>query len=151
MKNIFLLILCFAASIFTKTNAQLFAPPAAESSALSFSNTTAKATVDFMQALRADTYIKTSSKEKAALLTKLSQTTTASEVGEALVSLSKLIKGNKLKNGFNASVFVKKAASITTTNQANKMLLNLESGLTPDAFNSIWKMQRPNWLNEVKK
>lgn len=146
MKIIFL-FLCLSVSAFTKTHAQLVVRSASEASA---KTTTGKAISDLAHALKNDTYIKTAAKAKAALLTKSFTLTTPSEAGAALVSLSQMIKPAKFKSSFKAGIFGKTAASISTIKQANALLMNLESAMTPDAFNPIWKMQRASWLSTIK-
>ncbi len=111
---------------------------------------TAKALTELSFAIKQDAYQKIFFNEKKDFTSKSASTLTPKDAAQNITALIQFIKPSRFKTGFSIENFIKNVNSVTTLKQANNFIKTLEQGLTTSAFNPMWKMQRNNWLRELK-
>ncbi|MEO6230481.1 MAG: hypothetical protein ABJB11_13010 [Ferruginibacter sp.] len=102
--------------------------------------------------LKRNAFSNTFLKEKTSFLNNTEKITTAATMAKQIAILARSIKANKYKTGTTAEAITKNStALIIPMSEVTAMLKNLEAGLKPDSFSSLWTLQKNQWLGAVNE
>jgi len=90
-------------------------------------------------------------KEKTRSLNNTEKITAAEKMAKQIAILARAIKADKYKKGATAESIVRNSNAITSMSEVTSMLKNLEAGLKPESFSSLWSLQKNQWLVSVNK
>lgn len=102
------------------------------------------------EAIKPNAYLNTYSKQKTSFLSTTQNTADATGMAASVALLATYIKPDNFKTGITKNTVMAAASAVTSMSQAKGLLKNFETWLKPDAVNSIWKLQRNGWINEIE-
>ncbi len=102
------------------------------------------------EAIKTNAWLNTYTKQRNPFLNTAENVSNATGMAANISLLSTFIKPDKFKNGITRNTVMAAASAVTSMNQAKNLLKDFETWLKPEAINSIWKLERNGWLNEIE-
>ncbi len=103
------------------------------------------------KAINTTSYLTKHAKQKKSFIVNAEKISDVTVFVKNITSLAGFINPNKFKTGVSAASILNKAGSVSTFTKAGILLKDLEAGLKPEAFSSIWNLSRANWLKDIDR